>query len=128
VYGVVHISIHLFTYAVWETNLDIELILRDLEERQAMSVGLVAFALLIPLAITSTRWWQRHLGRRWKLLHRLVYLAIPLSVLHFYWLERDFKEVPVLFAAIVGGLLVARLPMLRRRPPVGPVTPQRTGG
>lgn len=113
-YGFLHIAIHLLTYAWWETNLDLELILRDLEERQAMAVGLLAFTLLIPLAITSTAWWQRTLGKRWKLLHRLIFIAMPLSVLHFYWLDRDFKEVPLLFAAILAILVVARLPLFKR--------------
>jgi sulfoxide reductase heme-binding subunit YedZ len=114
-YGFLHIGIHLFTYAWWETALDLELILRDLEERQAMAVGLLAFALLIPLAVTSTAWWQRKLGKRWKLLHRLIFIAMPLSVLHFYWLDRDFKEVPLLFAAVVAILVVARLPVFKKR-------------
>jgi sulfoxide reductase heme-binding subunit YedZ len=50
------------------------LILRDLGERRAMSIGLLAFALLIPIALTSTNGWQKRLGRRWKVLHRLCIL------------------------------------------------------
>jgi sulfoxide reductase heme-binding subunit YedZ len=79
-----------------------------------MSVGLIAFVLLIPLALTSTHGWQRRLGARWRSLHRLVYVATPLSVLHFYWLDRDFKGEPLTYAAIVVILLLVRLPLVRK--------------
>ena len=105
--------LHLLTYATLASQFDFELIWRDLRERRAMSVGLIAFGLLIPLAITSTRSWQRRLGKQWRALHRLVYLATPLSVLHFLWLDRDFITEPLVYAGIVGMLLVLRLPGLR---------------
>jgi sulfoxide reductase heme-binding subunit YedZ len=111
VYGFCYITLHLLAYAWLSNGFDLPLILRDLGERRAMSVGLVAFALLIPLALTSTNGWQRRLGRRWKQLHRLVYFAVPLSVLHYFWLERDLKGwVPVY------GVLVAILFAIRLRP------------
>lgn len=114
VYGFLYVTLHLLVYAVWENELALRLILRDLGERRAMSVGLLAFLLLIPLAITSTNGWQRWLGARWRVLHRLVYLATPLSVLHFYWLDRDFKGEPLTYAVLVGLLLLLRLPAVRR--------------
>jgi sulfoxide reductase heme-binding subunit YedZ len=118
-YAFLHITLHLYAYAVLENGLDLELVWRDLGERQAMSVGLLAFVLLIPLAFTSTAGWQRRLGQRWKSLHRLVYVAAPLSVWHYLWLDRDFITTPVIFAAVVVVLLGLRLPwrrwVLRRR-------------
>jgi sulfoxide reductase heme-binding subunit YedZ len=118
-YAFFHIALHLFAYAAWENGLDFELMVRDLEERRAMSVGLLAFLVLIPLALTSTRGWQRRLGKGWKTLHRLVYFAAPLSVLHFLLLDRDFITEPVIYAVLVGVLLALRLPWrrwaLRRR-------------
>jgi sulfoxide reductase heme-binding subunit YedZ len=112
-YAFLHISLHLFAYAVWENGLDFELMLRDLGERRAMSVGLAAFAALIPLALTSTRGWQRRLGKKWKALHRLVYLAAPLSALHFLLLDRDFIAEPAIYAVIVGTLLALRFSPVR---------------
>lgn len=112
-YAFLYITLHLLTYAAWENGLDFELIARDLEERPAMSAGLAAFVALIPLALTSTRGWQRRLGKRWKRLHRLVYAAAILSVLHYLWLDRDIITMPVIFAVIVGTLLILRLPRLR---------------
>jgi sulfoxide reductase heme-binding subunit YedZ len=112
-YAVLHISLHLGVYAVAENFLDFALIWRDLGERRAMSVGLAAFLLLIPLAFTSTKGWQRRLGRNWKTLHRLVYVAAPLSALHFLLLDRDFITEAAIYAAIVAGLLALRLPAAR---------------
>ena len=114
VYGFCYIALHLLAY-VWLSNgFDWRLILRDLGERRAMSIGLLAFALLIPLALTSTNGWQRRLGRRWKVLHRLVYFAVPLSILHYFWLERDIKDWVFAYIALVTILFTMRLPFIRR--------------
>ncbi len=107
-YGFLFVAIHLFAYAWGENDFDTALILRDLEERRSMLVGTVSFLLLIPLALTSTRGWQRRLGRRWKMLHTLVYVALPLAVFHYFWLDRDFVEIPVLFAVVVAALFLLR--------------------
>ena len=114
VYGFCYIALHLLAYAWLSNGFDWALILRDIGERRAMSVGLLAFALLIPLALTSTNGWQRRLGRRWKVLHRLVYFAVPLSLLHYFWLERDILDWVLLYAAIVIFLFALRLPAIRR--------------
>ncbi len=108
-YGFFFIAIHLLAYVWGDNEFDMELILRDLDERRAMLVGTLSFMLLIPLALTSTRGWQRRLGRRWKMLHRLVYLALPLAVLHYLALDRDFIELPLFFAAVVGILFLLRV-------------------
>jgi sulfoxide reductase heme-binding subunit YedZ len=113
-YAFTYISLHLLLYAVYDGALDLELIWRDLGERRAMAIGLLAFLALVPLAITSTTGWQRRLGKRWRQLHWLVYLAVPLSVLHFYWLDRDIKTEPLIYAVIVGMLLALRVRPLRR--------------
>ena len=114
VYGFCYIALHLLVYAWLSNEFDWALILRDIGERRAMSVGLLAFALLIPLALTSTNGWQKRLGRRWKVLHRLVYFAVPLSVLHYLWLERDIRDLVFVYLALVTILFVLRLPVVRR--------------
>ena len=114
-YSFLFISIHLLVYAWLDNAFMLALMVRDLGERRAMSVGLLAFALLIPLAITSTTGWQRRLGKRWRMLHRLVYLALPLSVLHYLWLERDFHGGAWFYAVVVALLLLLRLPVVRRQ-------------
>ena len=114
VYGFCYMTLHLLVYAWLSNGFDWELILRDIGERRAMSIGLLAFALLIPLALTSTNGWQKRLGRRWKLLHRLVYFAVPLSLLHYFWLERDIRDWVLVYIVIVAFLFTIRLPFIRR--------------
>jgi sulfoxide reductase heme-binding subunit YedZ len=77
--------------------------------------GLGALLILIPLALTSTRGWMRRLGKNWKRLHRLVYAAGVLAVLHFLWQAKAAERwEPLIFAGILGVLLGVRLPPLRR--------------
>lgn len=115
VYGFLYATLHIAIYLAYDGQFDPALVARDLFERNAMSIGLLAFAFLVPLALTSTAGWQRRLGKRWRTLHRLVYLAVPLSALHFLWLDRDHLDVPIATMIIVGLLLIARWPPLRRR-------------
>ena len=114
VYGFCYIALHLLAYAWLSNYFDWALILRDLGERRAMGIGLLAFALLVPLALTSTNGWQKRLGKRWKTLHRLIYFAVPLSILHYFLLERDIKDWVLVYAALVVILFVMRLPAIRR--------------
>jgi sulfoxide reductase heme-binding subunit YedZ len=114
VYGFCYIALHLLAYAWLSNYLDWALILRDIGERRAMSVGLLAFVLLIPLALTSTNGWQKRLGRRWKVLHRLVYFAVPLSILHYLWLERDIRDWALVYTVLVIVLFILRYPSIRR--------------
>jgi len=114
VYGFCYITLHFLSYAWFSNGFDWALILRDIGERRAMSAGLLALALLLPLALTSTNGWQKRLGRRWKVLHRLVYFAVPLSVLHYFWLERDIKDWVLIYATLVAILFAVRLPAIRR--------------
>jgi sulfoxide reductase heme-binding subunit YedZ len=114
VYGFCYITLHLLAYAWLSNGFDWDLILRDIGERRAMSVGLLGFALLIPLALTSTNGWQKRLGRRWKVLHRLVYFAVPLSILHYFWLERDIRDWVLVYLVLVVFLFMVRLPAIRQ--------------
>jgi methionine sulfoxide reductase heme-binding subunit len=114
VYGFCYIALHLLAYLWLSNGFDWPLILRDLGERRAMSIGLIAFALLIPLALTSTNGWQRRLGRRWKQIHRLVYIAVPLSVLHYFWLDRDIRDWVLVYGVLVTILFFIRLRPVRQ--------------
>lgn len=114
VYGFCYITLHILAYLWLSNGFDWPLILRDLGERRAMSIGLLGFALLIPLALTSTNGWQRRLGRRWKILHRLVYFAVPLSILHYFWLERDIRDWVLVYAVLVIFLFLVRMPAIRQ--------------
>ena len=114
-YAFAYIALHLLIYALFDGELDLELILRDLGERRAMAISAAAFLLLVPLAILAL---QGRLaapaGRRWRMLHWLIYLAAPLSVLHFYWLDRDIKTAPLRYAVALALLLALRLRPVHR--------------
>jgi len=114
VYGFCYITLHVFVYAWISNGFNWALLLRDLFERRAMSIGLLAFALLIPLVWTSTNSWQKRLGKRWKSLHRLVYIIAPLGVLHYFLLDRDIKDWVFAYAVLVGFLFIMRLPGIRK--------------
>lgn len=85
------------------------------DERTYITLGIAAWALLLPLAVTSNRWSQRRLGRRWRQLHKLIYPAILLGCLHFIWLVRSDYWQPALYAAIFTLLMCCRVPVLNRR-------------
>ncbi|MFL5806773.1 MAG: sulfite oxidase heme-binding subunit YedZ [Roseiflexaceae bacterium] len=113
-YAFFYVCIHLLIFVAVDYGLDWGLIKEAIAEKRYVLVGFTAFLLLLPLAITSTRGWQRRLGKRWKSLHRLVYLAAPLVVIHFLWLVKADIREPLLFGAIVATLLLLRTPRVRR--------------
>ncbi|MBW2422763.1 MAG: sulfoxide reductase heme-binding subunit YedZ [Deltaproteobacteria bacterium] len=108
--GFAYACLHLLTWGLLEHALDASAILEDLAERPYVMVGMAAFALLLPLALTSTRGWMKRLGRDWVRLHRLVYLAAALAVLHHFWLVKADYAPPIAHAALLAGLLTARAP------------------
>ena len=112
--------LHLLNYVVLDLFFRWEEILADVVEKPFMTVGLATFLLLLPLAVTSTRGWQRRLGRRWARLHRLVYVAGVAAVVHFLWaVKADLRE-PLVYAALLGLLLGYRaVHALRARSGIG---------
>ncbi|MFG1690991.1 sulfite oxidase heme-binding subunit YedZ [Gemmatimonadota bacterium] len=110
-----YLCLHLSTYVGLDQLFAMEYIVEDVVERPYITVGFAAFLLLVPLAITSTRGWIRRLGRRWQRLHRLVYPATALGVLHFYWQVKADTLWPLVAAAALVVLLLARsLPFDRK--------------
>lgn len=102
-------ALHVSVYVVVDQSLRLGVLVEDLVKRPFILVGAVAFALLVPLAVTSTQGWVKRLGYvRWQRLHRLVYLAAPLAVVHFYWRVKKDATEPLLYAGILTVLLAAR--------------------
>jgi sulfoxide reductase heme-binding subunit YedZ len=104
---------HLLGYVVLDQWFAWPYIVEDIAERPFILAGFAAWCLLLPLAVTSTRGWIRRLGRAWGRLHRLVYVAAGLGVLHFYWKVKADTREPLVFAAILALLLAARVPPVR---------------
>lgn len=104
--------LHFMTFLWFDHFFDVAEMWADVLKRPFITVGFSAFVLLIPLALTSSNAMVKRLGgKRWQLLHRLVYLIAALGVLHFFWMKagkHDFSQ-PWLFAAIVFSLLAIRV-------------------
>ena len=103
-------GLHFVTYVWLDQFFDPAAIARDIIKRPFITVGFAAFVLLIPLALTSTHAMMRRLGRRWQLLHRLIYLIALLGVIHFLWLVKKDLTEPLIYAAVLALLLIVRLP------------------
>jgi sulfoxide reductase heme-binding subunit YedZ len=101
--------LHFALYAVVDQGLDLGEIGRDIIKRKFITVGLLALLLLVPLAVTSTDGWVRRLGfKRWKRLHRLIYVAAALGVIHFAWRVKSDLSEPAVFGGALAVLLALR--------------------
>jgi sulfoxide reductase heme-binding subunit YedZ len=108
-YAFAYASLHLAAYAVLDLRGAWPLLAEDIVKRPYITVGFLAWLLLVPLAVTSTRGWILRLGRRWASLHRLVYAVAVLAVLHFWWLVKSDLREPALYAGIAALLLGWRM-------------------
>jgi sulfoxide reductase heme-binding subunit YedZ len=123
--------LHFTTYLVFDKIFDVHEIWKDIYKRPFITVGFLAFTLLIPLAVTSTAGWIRRLGgRRWRILHRAIYISAVCGVIHYYWLVKSAVIRPLFYAGLVALLLAWRVGewLLRRRrtAPVNAILPQRS--
>lgn len=104
-YGCIHLANFAHFYIGWTPAI----LLEELAERPYIAVGFLAWLLMLPLALTSTRGMQRRLGRKWRRLHQLVYPAAILACLHLLWLARSDIGEALLYALIFMALLLWRL-------------------
>lgn len=100
---------HALSYLLFDLSFAFGAMLADVAKRPFITLGFLSFVLMIPLAVTSTRGWIRRLGRRWQMLHRLIYLSAIFGVLHFLWKVKVATGEPVYYAVVVAGLLGFRL-------------------
>jgi len=103
-------TLHLMTYVWLDKFFDFPAMFHDIAKRRFITAGMTAFALMIPLALTSTSGWIRRLGgKRWQKLHRLIYFSAAAGVIHFLWLVKADKSRPILYGSVLATLLLARL-------------------
>lgn len=101
-------TLHLFTYLWLDQFFWWSEIVADIIKRPFITVGMLAFVLLIPLAITSTNGMMRRLKKNWIKLHQLIYLIAPLGILHFFWLVKaDYRE-PIIYLILLSLLFTER--------------------
>ena len=101
--------LHFVTYIWLDQFFDPAAIARDIVKRPFVTVGFAAFVLLVPLAATSTHAMMRRLGRRWQLLHRLVYVIALLGVIHYLWLVKKDMTAPLIYGGVLLLLLAIRM-------------------
>jgi sulfoxide reductase heme-binding subunit YedZ len=104
-----YVATHLLVWLVLDVQLPGQ-IWADIVKRPYITVGMVGFALMIPLAVTSNNWSVRRMGAAWRRLHRLTYPAVALGGLHFVMLAKGFQIEPLVYMAVILGLLATRLP------------------
>ena len=105
-YGCLH-----FTTYIWlDKFFDLADMWKDVAKRPFITIGFLAFVLMIPLAITSTAGWIRRLGwKNWQILHRAIYITAIAGVIHYYWLVKSAVIRPLTYGAIVAVLLLWRI-------------------
>jgi sulfoxide reductase heme-binding subunit YedZ len=121
-YAFLFASLHFTIFAWLDYGLDLGLLQEAILDKRYTLIGMLAFLILSALAFTSFKVWQKRLGKKWKRLHQLVYLASILLVFHFAWAKKGdlFRlqgEIwqPLMFGIAVTTLLVLRLPQVRRK-------------
>jgi len=103
-------TLHLMTWVWLDKFFDVHEMLADVAKRRFITAGMTAFALMIPLALTSTKWSIRKLGgKRWQALHRLIYCSAAAGVIHYIWLVKADLRKPLEYTAVLGVLLAYRV-------------------
>lgn len=118
-------TLHFLTYFWFDQWFDFRAIVADVIKRPFITVGFLAFVLLLPLAATSTDGMIRRLGRRWSTLHMAIYPIATLGVLHYWWLVKRDVTQPAIYAGILALLLGFRLAWRARTRAQGAPHPSR---
>jgi sulfoxide reductase heme-binding subunit YedZ len=103
-----YVTLHFLIWIGVDQFFAWEYILEDIRERPYILVGFTAFLLLIPLALTSTKGWIRRLGRNWVRLHRLIYVAAVLGIVHFFWVTKADDRWPTFALGVWAVAMVLR--------------------
>jgi sulfoxide reductase heme-binding subunit YedZ len=113
-YAFMYASIHFLIFIGLDYQFDLNLLKEAIFEKRYALVGFAAGLILLALALTSTRGWMKRLGKSWTKIHKFVYLAGILVIVHYVWLVKSDIRVPMLYGALVVFLLILRIPSVRR--------------
>jgi len=111
--GFFYVFLHLLVWLVLDVQI-VDQIVKDIIKRPYITIGMAAFVFMIPLAITSNNWSLRRLGPKWRSLHKLTYPAVILGGVHFVWLVKGWQLEPLIYLAVILGLLALRVKPKRR--------------
>lgn len=114
VYIALHLTIFLFDNFFWALGFTWENLKTTILEKRYVLIGFAAFLIFLPLALTSTKGWQKRLGKNWKRLHKWVYAADILVIIHYVWLVKADTREPLAWGAGVLLLLAVRIPLIKR--------------
>lgn len=116
-YAFAYAALHFLTFIGLDYGFKLDSITEGILEKPFALAGLAAFIILIPLAVTSTNGWTRRLGQNWRRLHRLIYFAAALAIVHFFWIRTAKLNIgePLVYGAVVAGLLALRIPAVKKR-------------
>lgn len=120
-YTFMYATIHVIIFADLDYGLAWSRLLQEVIQKPRLVVGMIAFTLLIPLAITSFDIWKKRLGKNWKRLHQVVYFIAPLVTLHYLWSKKgDILSLqgeilkPLIYGLIIAIFLIFRIPLIRK--------------
>ncbi len=111
----IYVALHLLVWMILDVQ-SLSQIWADILKRPYVTIGMVGFILMIPLALTSNNWSIRKLGAHWRRLHRLTYVIAVLGALHFLWLSKGFQLEPLVYLGLISALLALRLAAAKKFP------------
>ncbi len=104
-----YVCLHFMTWFILDKSFSLSDMWADVVKRRFITVGMLGFALLLPLAITSTAGWVRRLGfAKWQRLHRLIYFAGLAGVIHYMWLVKSDERLPLMYGVMLAVLMLYR--------------------
>lgn len=108
-FAMFYASMHLLSYYLLYLQSDLGNVAEDIVKRPYITIGFLAFLLLIPLAVTSTNKMMKRLGKKWLKLHRLIYIIVILGAIHFTWQVKSDLNEPLAYFTVVLLLLATRI-------------------
>ena len=113
-----YVCLHFMTWFILDKSFSVPDMWADILKRRYITVGMLGFALLLPLAVTSTAGWVRRMGFvKWQRLHRLIYFAALAGVIHYMWLVKSDERLPLMYGAILAVLMLYRFFIWKQIPP-----------
>lgn len=114
-YTFLYVSVHFLSFIWLDYLFDWLLIIDGIADQKYVLVGFLAGLLMVPLAASSNRWGMRKLGKKWKPLHRTIYVVAVLAIIHFIWLVKNVYTEPIIYGTIVTLLLLTRVKFIKQK-------------